>query len=462
MQQEQVSLRSRHRGLVVPYRLGSHPILERQARRESNARTYPRRIPLVLERAHGIYVEDIDGNVYVDCLAGAGTLALGHNHPVVVEAVMRALASGLPMHTLDLSTRVKDAFVLELFECLPPGFAARAKIQFCGPTGADAVEAALKLAKTATARSGVLAFHGAYHGMTQGALAVSGNRAPKESLGALTPGVQFLPYPYTYRCPFGVGGEASVDIGLHYLSTVLNDPESGVCRPAAVLVEPVQGEGGVVAAPARWLAGVRALTSEQSVLLVVDEVQTGVGRTGKMFAFERAGVVPDAIVLSKAIGGGLPLSVVVYREELDVWEPGAHAGTFRGNQLAMAAGTATLTFVRRNLLAGHAAVMGNRLRSYLELLQKDFAWIGDVRGEGLMLGMEVVDPEGAADSLGHPPADTARARRFQQECLRRGLILELGGRFGAVVRLLPPLIVTEEEIDFITEILLTAARMVDA
>jgi len=455
-------LRGRHLGLRSPYQIGWNPILERQSRRESNARTYPRRIPLVLERAFGIYVEDSEGQVYIDCLAGAGTLALGHNHPVVVESIQKTLASGLPLHTLDLSTRVKDAFVEELFGCLPAGMGDGVKIQFCGPTGADAVEAALKLTKTATGRSGFLAFHGAYHGMTQGALSVSGNLAPKNALGALLPGVQFLPYPYTYRCPFGIGGEASLDVGLKYIDTVLSDPESGVCQPAAVILEPVQGEGGVVPAPPRWLAALRDLTRRHDVPLVIDEIQTGVGRTGAMFAFERANIVPDVLVLSKAIGGGLPLSVIVYRDELDVWQPGAHAGTFRGNQLAMAAGTATLRFVKSHGLVDHATKMGDRLRMHLERLQKDFAWIGDVRGAGLMLGMEIVDPAGSLDALGSPRSDGARARSFQHECLRRGLILELGGRGGAVVRLLPPLVVSEADIDFIAEILLAAARVMVA
>jgi diaminobutyrate-2-oxoglutarate transaminase len=454
-------LRHRHRGLSQRYCLDTNPLLDRQQRQESNARSYPRRIPLVLQRAHGIYVEDSRGQVFIDCLAGAGTLALGHNHPVVVEAIRQALSSGLPMHTLDLTTPVKDAFVQEVFDCLPAEFARDARIQFCGPSGADAVEAALKLTRTATDRHSILAFEGAYHGMTLGTLSISGNLAPKNKLGALMAGVQRLPFPNAYRCPFGVGGEPAIDLHLRYLEHMLADPESGVTTPAAVILEPVQGEGGVIPAPDRWLSGVRQLTARHDIPLIADEIQCGIGRTGRMFGFEHADILPDVITLSKAIGGGLPLAIVVYRERLDTWRPGAHAGTFRGNQLAMAAGTATLRFIKHEGVMQHAAAAGARLRQHLLQLQREFTWIGDVRGRGLMLGMEIVDPAGSMDSQGHPPADGARARRFQQACLHRGLILELGGRHGATVRFLPPLIISESEVDLVAQILAEAGREAD-
>ncbi|WNW10406.1 diaminobutyrate--2-oxoglutarate transaminase [Pseudomonas sp. DTU_2021_1001937_2_SI_NGA_ILE_001] len=454
-------LRLSHTGLSHPYCLDPTPLLERQRQQESNARSYPRRIPLVLERAQGIYVQDSRGQVFVDCLAGAGTLALGHNHPVVVEAITQVLASGLPMHTLDLMTPVKDAFVQEIFGCLPADFARNARIQFCGPSGADAVEAALKLTRTATGRHSVLAFEGAYHGMTLGTLAISGNLSPKNALGGLMAGVQRLPYPHDYRCPYGVGGEQGVSLNLHYLKHLLSDPESGVTAPAAMILEPIQGEGGVIAAPDRWLQGLRELTQARGIPLIVDEIQCGIARSGRMFGFEHSGITPDVITLSKAIGGGLPLSVMVYNDSLDLWEPGAHAGTFRGNQLAMAAGTATLRFIREQGLVAHAERAGAHLRKQLQALQQEFAWIGDVRGRGLMLGMEIVDPQGGADAQGHPPVDSARAKAFQQACLKHGLIVELGGRHGATVRFLPPLIITEQEIDFVAQILFQAASTID-
>ncbi|RMO54441.1 Diaminobutyrate--2-oxoglutarate aminotransferase [Pseudomonas syringae pv. aptata] len=435
------------------YQFDESPLLARQSRQESNARSYPRRIPLALKRAKGIHIEDVEGRRFIDCLAGAGTLALGHNHPVIIEAIQQVIADELPLHTLDLTTPVKDQFVQDLFGLLPPALADDAKIQFCGPTGTDAVEAALKLVRTATGRSTVLSFQGGYHGMSQGALSLMGSLGPKKPLGALLgTGVQFLPYPYDYRCPFGLGGEQGVRANLHYLENLLNDPEAGVQLPAAVILEVVQGEGGVIPADLDWLRGVRRITEKAGVALIVDEIQSGFARTGKMFAFEHAGIIPDVVVMSKAIGGSLPLAVVVYRSWLDTWLPGAHAGTFRGNQMAMATGSAVMRYLQEHSICAHATAMGARLSGHLRALQRDFPQLGDIRGRGLMLGVELVDPSGARDAQGHPPLFARLAPLIQRECLKRGLILELGGRHASVVRFLPPLIITAEQIDEVAEI----------
>jgi diaminobutyrate-2-oxoglutarate transaminase len=437
--------------------LARHPsryYLDRQQQFESNARTYPRRLPLAIQKARGLYVTDMDGRIYLDCLAGAGTLALGHNHPVVIEAIQRHLEDGCPLHTLDLTTPTKDQFVEELFASLPPAFASHARIQFCGPSGADAVEAALKLVKTATGRRSLLAFQGGYHGQTHGALALMGNLGPKSPITGLMPDVHFLPYPCAARCPFGCRSCDGLH-GIDYLEHLLDDPESGVPHPAGMILEVVQGEGGCIAAPDDWLRQVRRLTRERQIPLILDEVQTGWGRTGKLYALEHAGIEPDVLVLSKAIGGGLPLAVVVYHEDLDAWKPGAHTGTFRGNQLAMAAGLATLRYLVEHDLPAHAERMGRRLQQRLQELQGIFPFLGDVRGRGLMVGVEVVDPE-SRDRWDRPLYDGTRARRVQQECFRRGLILEVGGRHGSVLRFLPPLIVTAQEVDRIADIVADA------
>ncbi len=240
--------------------------------------------------------------------------------------------------------------------------------------------------------------------------------------------------------------------GMNYIHTVLNDPESGVPTPAGMILEVIQGEGGVVPAPDDWLRGVRELTQAAKVPLIVDEVQTGFGRSGTTFAFEPSGITPDVVVLSKAIGGSLPLSVLIYREELDGWQPGAHAGTFRGNQLAMAAGTAVIGFLRKEELASRAARLGDYFQQRLRQLQMSYPQLGDIRGRGLMMGVEIVDPE-VTDAQSRPVANPALATRIQKECLRHGLILELGGRHGSVIRLLPPLILTDAQADHILEIL---------
>ncbi|SOC84018.1 diaminobutyrate-2-oxoglutarate transaminase [Ensifer adhaerens] len=430
--------------------------LARQSDRESNARSYPRRFPLALKTAKGCTVTDVEGRSYLDCLAGAGTLALGHNHPEVIATLTDVLSSGLPLHTLDLTTPVKDGFVSELFDTLPEELRREAKIQFCSPSGSDAVEAAIKLAKTATGRSNVVAFSGAYHGMSQGSLSLMGSLGPKAPVGQLVPGTHFFPYPYSYRCPFGRGGEETAQLSGEYFERALKDPEGGINRPAAVILEAVQGEGGVIPAPVEWLRKVRAVTAELGIPLILDEVQSGVGRTGRFYAFESAGIVPDIVVLSKAIGGGLPLAVVVYRSELDVWKPGAHAGTFRGNQLAMAAGQKTLDIIVRDGLVARAAEAGLRLRDHLEAIARQSAYIGEVRGAGLMLGVETIDPTGYRDSSGRLPASTEAAAAVQAEAFRQGLILETGGRFGSVLRLLPPLIISNAEIDRVADILASA------
>jgi diaminobutyrate-2-oxoglutarate transaminase len=189
-----------------------------------------------------------------------------------------------------------------------------------------------------------------------------------------------------------------------------------------------------------------------SVPLIFDEVQTAWGRTGRLYAFEHSSTIPDVLILSNAIGGGLPLAVVVYDQSLDLWNPGAHAGTFRGNQLAMAAGLATLRVIQEEDLAAHAAAMGERMQAHLRAVQAELPFIGEIRGRGLMIGAEIVDPEGVPDSLSHPPADGAIASSIQQECLKRGLILELGGRHGAVVRFLPPLTISGAQLDAVCEI----------
>ncbi|MFC6734325.1 diaminobutyrate--2-oxoglutarate transaminase [Haladaptatus sp. DYSN1] len=435
-------------------------ILAQQAARESNARTYPRHLPLAIREAQGITVTDMDGNEYYDCLAGAGTLALGHNHPRVREAIERVLAADRPLHTLDISTPTKERFVDSLFESLPDEFASRAKVQFCSPAGTDAVEAALKLVKTVTGNRSILAFQGGYHGMTNGALSLMGNTDAKTPISGLMAAVHHLPYPADFRCPFGVGGEAGHRLASTYVENLLSNPESGITDPAGMILEPVQGEGGSIPAPDGWLHEMRRITRERDVPLIVDEIQTGLGRTGATYAFEHADITPDVVTLSKAIGGGLPLAVVVYDESLDVWEPGAHAGTFRGNQLAMAAGEATIDYVLEHDLATRAETLGARLAGQLETTAERFQEIGDVRGRGLMLGVEFVDRDATWTGAGPHAPDGDVAAAVRAECFERGLIVELGGRESATARFLPPLVVTRQQVDDIAAIFEEAVEAV--
>jgi diaminobutyrate-2-oxoglutarate transaminase len=439
----------------------SAEILARQSARESITRPYTRHLPLVPVRAQGMTVRAADGREYLDCFAGAGTLALGHNHPAAIAAIRRVLDSGAPLHVLDLATPITDEFTETLLSVLPPGLAADARIQFCGPSGADAVEAALRLARTVTGETGLITFTGAGHGVTAAALAASGNTAVRNPPRTPDAGVTRLPFPQDYRCPYGVGGSAGARIAAEQLRRLLDDPGSGLTPPAALIVEPVQGEAGVIPAPNDWLRAVSRLTRGRGIPLIADEVQTGLGRTGELWGVDHAGIVPDIMVLPRALGGGLPLAVLVYRAGLDQWDEGVHSGSFRSHQLAMAAGTATIKYIVEHDLATHARKIGERIEGALREAARQHPVLGDVRGRGLMLGVEVVDPDSAPDPLGARAAAPRLAQHLRAEAFERGLLVELGGRRGAVLRLLPPLTITDTEADRLITILTDAIAELD-
>ena len=436
--------------------------VDRQSEYESSARSYPRRFPIAIRSAKGSYLEDMDGNKYIDFLNGAGTLALGHNDDEINRAMIEHIQSGAPLHTLDLTTPIKDMFVETLFSILPKEMASRAKVQFCSPSGTDATDAAIKLCKTATGRSTVIAFSGGYHGMGHGAMALTGNCNAKNHVANVMPGVQFMPYPYSYRCPMGIGGEAGTKACINYFERLLKDPESGVTKPAAVIIEPIQGEGGAIPAPVEFLQAVRRVTKELGIPLICDEIQCGMGRSGKVFAFEHAGIVPDVILLSKAIGGAQPMSVVVYDKDLDKWGPGAHAGTFRGNQLAMVCGTVIMKRISRPEFLADVTRKGDMMMERIRKLQKEVRIIGDVRGTGLMFGIEFIDPNGPLDLMGVPEPSGEIAAKVQRLCFENKFIMEKGGRNGSVMRCLCALNITDEDIDKAMSIFEKVVRQVDA
>ena len=430
------------------YDLTPDQVLIDQAEHESEVRSYPRRLPIAIKQAFGCLVEDTRGQIFLDCLAGAGTLALGYNHPEINQALKEQLDSGLPYQTLDIATSAKTTFIQSVKSFLPQELSENSVIQFCGPSGADAVEAAIKLAKQTTGRNTMFAFRGAYHGMTNGTMGMMGNLGTKARRTGLMSDVHFMPFPYNLRCPFGLGGDEGAKASIRYIDRLLNDDESGIMKPAAIIVEPVQGEGGVVPAPAFWLRELRRICDEHGILLIFDEIQCGVGKTGYNFAFEESGIVPDILCLSKAIGGGLPMSLLVINKQHDTWKPGEHTGTFRGNQLAMVSGAKALEIIQRDNLVEHANVAGQYLRYGLESIQKRVNCIAEVRGKGLMLGVEIKNPNGELNKFGEPQADSELTLSIQRAALERGLIVEKGGREGAVIRFLPPLIISFEQIDF--------------
>ncbi|WP_432096551.1 aspartate aminotransferase family protein [Streptomyces sp. bgisy100] len=425
----------------------SAELLARQERRESNARVYPRHLPIAIEEGFGSFVRDLDGNVFIDFLGGAGVLSLGHNHPELVRAVTGQL--GRFTHGLDFPTPAKDAFTEAQLSMLPTPLRDRMKLHFCGPTGANAVEAAVKLCKTATGRGDIVAFQGGFHGGTHAAMALSGTVAQKRPVANGMPGVHFFPYSYCTRCPLGLSPDTCETNCVGYLERSLTDGLSGIPLPAAVVLELVQGEGGVVPAGPDFVRRVRALTRDLGIPLVVDEVQTGGGRTGTWFAFESYGIEPDVVLASKSLSGvGAPVALMLYDRRLDVWAPGAHTGTFRGNQLAFASGTEAIRIFRRDDVLGNVRRRGEQVEDRLAPL-RSHPWVHEIRGRGLMWGIELAEPR-----VARPAGDLAA--RVQEHALRHGLIVELGGRDDCVVRMLPPLNVTPDVIDTACAILTDA------
>ncbi|MGH3724155.1 MAG: aminotransferase class III-fold pyridoxal phosphate-dependent enzyme [Mycobacterium sp.] len=413
------------------------------ATHESRAATYSRRLPIRPVEARGARVRADDGRWYVDCLAAAGAMSLGWNHPVVSEAVMKTIVSGEPWLSLDFHTPARDRFVDDLISILPPGLASDANIHLCSPSGASAVEAALMLAEVATGGREHIGVQGGFHGCTRAARSASSGGGLRQQPVVLAPHASFLPYPQDYRSPFGVGGEAGVDLAIAAVDGLVR-PHSGVTAAASIITEFVLGEGGVIPAPPRWGRALRDAATTLGVPLIADEVQAGVFRTGPAWAFERCGIEPDMVVISKGLGSGVPIAVLVVRKQFDVWEPGAFTGTFRGNAMAYAAASAVIRFARENDLSGQVSIRGQVFLDGLNAIAAQSNMVGDVRGAGLMLGVEIVDPDGDWPGEAGAPAPEL-AERIQQACLQHGLIVETGGQYGNVVRFLPPL--TIEEVD---------------
>ncbi|MFC7616340.1 aspartate aminotransferase family protein [Actinokineospora soli] len=369
-------------------------LLDRQGERESAARSYPRRLPIAIRRGSGSLVEDEDGNVFIDFLTGAGVMALGHGHPELVDAVREQ--AGLLTHALDFPTPAKDEFTGLLLGTLPPGMAERTRVHFCGPTGVNGIEAAIKLCKKATGRDEIVVFHGGFHGMSHAAMAMSGDPGPRRGIGNTMPGVHFYPFSYCYRCPLGLTPDRCGTNCADYLERALTDTHGGTTKPAAVVLELVQGEGGMIPATPEFVRRVRELTARLDIPLVVDEVQTGCGRTGRFYAFEEHGIEPDVVVLSKMLSGiGMPISVVLFDERLDRMDVGGHTGTFRGNQLAFAAGAAYLRILVRDRVLDNVRARGAQaLAGLRDAVAGPAPFRADVRVAGLMIGVEFSRPTG--------------------------------------------------------------------
>ncbi|MGW0040435.1 diaminobutyrate--2-oxoglutarate transaminase [Rhodococcus sp. NPDC003348] len=407
---------------------------------ESEVRSYSRSWPTVFESASGSWLRAEDGREYLDFFAGAGALNYGHNNPVLKRALLDYIDANGITHGLDMHTVAKRRF-LETFEdlVLTPR-RLDYKVQFPGPTGTNAVESALKLARKVTGRESIVNFTNAFHGMTLGSLSVTGNSMKRA--GAGVPLVHSTPMPFDNY----FDGEMP---DFHWFERVLDDAGSGLNRPAAVIVETVQGEGGVNVARPEWLRALADLCSSRGILLIVDDVQMGCGRTGPFFSFEIAGITPDIVTLSKSIGGyGLPMALTLFKPELDVWSPGEHNGTFRGNNPAFVTATAALEqYWSDDLLQLSTASKGRRIGEIFANLADSFDGVS-TRGRGMVQGLVFDDPGKAVKVCGL--------------AYDEGLLAETSGPSDEVVKLLPPLTITSDELNHGLSILAEATAKVCA
>ncbi|MEK7404715.1 MAG: acetyl ornithine aminotransferase family protein [Acidobacteriota bacterium] len=403
--------------------------------------SYTRPYPLVAARGEGAVVEDVDGNRFLDFNAGIAVVATGHCHPRVVEAIQRQAARLIHMSGTDFYYENMVELAERLGTLTPGGVPRRV---FFGNSGAEAIEAAIKLARHHSGRSQFVAFLGGFHGRTLGALSLTASKAvQRRGFGPLVPGVHHVPYPYCYRCPYGqppdtCAVECVKAIEERFRTTL--PPE----EVAAIVVEPVLGEGGYVVPPGKFFDELQRLARAHGIYLIVDEVQSGMGRTGRMWAAEHFGLVPDLMAVAKGIASGLPLSALVARAELMDWPPGAHASTFGGNPVAVAAALVTLELLEQELVA-NAARVGAHIMERLRAWPARFRSVGDVRGLGLMIGIELVRDQGTK-----APAPDLRDRVVRM-AFERGLLVLGAGPNG--VRLCPPLVVTSDQADFAVDTL---------
>jgi 4-aminobutyrate aminotransferase len=409
--------------------------------------SYTRTYPLVAARGEGAMVEDVDGNRFLDCSAGIAVVATGHCHPRVVEAIQRQASQLIHMSGTDFYYENMVDLAQKL-ATLAPGGGAR-KVYF-GNSGTEAIEAAIKLARYHTGRKQFVAFYGAFHGRTMGSLALTGSKnTQKKNFFPLMPGVHHVPYADCYRCAYGktpdsCGVECAKAIEDPLFRTVLPPEEV-----AAIVVEPVQGEGGYLVPPRKFLEELRRIADKYGILLVFDEVQCGMGRTGKMFASEHFGVAADIVALAKGIASGLPLSATIARAEIMDWKPGAHASTFGGNPVAVAASLATIELLEERLMA-NAATVGSPMKARLSEFPQRFPQVGDVRGLGLMIGIELVK-----DQVTKERAPELRDRLVQM-CFERGLLVLGAG--PNTIRLSPPLVLSMEQADWAVDTLAECLR----
>jgi 4-aminobutyrate aminotransferase len=388
-----------------------------------------------MERGEGCYLYDAQGSAYLDFTSGIGVTNTGHCHPKVVEAVREQAGKLIHGQVNVVYSPILLRLVEELKTVLPAGLDRF----FFSNSGAEAVEGAVKLARQATGRTNVIVFQGSFHGRTNQAMAMTTSKTVyRVGYQPLAAGVFVAPFPYSYR--YGWDDETTVDFCLQELDYLLLS-QTAPQETAAIVIEPILGEGGYVVPPVRFMRRLRDLCHRHGILLIIDEVQSGFGRTGRFFAFEHSDIEPDILIMAKGLASGMPMSAIAAPATLmEKWTPGTHGGTYGGNPVAAAAAVATIQIVRDEGLVENAARRGRQLIDGLEELQSRFPFMGDVRGKGLMVGVEMSSP-----SERSPLPETAKA--VQSGCLSQNMLILTCGTYGNVVRWIPPLVVTEEQIN---------------
>jgi len=420
--------------VVPPPGPKSLELLKEQARLETDAVGYPHYFPIAPRIAQGATIEDVDGNRFVDWMSGISVLNLGHRHPRLVAALEEQARQ--VWHALELPTEARVRFLRELDDVLPGSLRHRSRVLFT-VTGGDAVETAVNLADFAQGRHGTVAFSGAYHGVHGGVVNLTGGRRYRATSSFRGGTVVRVPYPDPYRPVLGADEGAAGTIA--YLEHLINDPHSGVDSIASVLVEPILGEGGYVVPPDDFLPSLREFCDRHAVLLIADEVQTGLGRTGRFWAVEHGNVTPDILCVAKSIGGGVPLSVVAYRADLVKELPrGFHLGTYRGNVLALAVGAETLRILKEGDVLERTRLRGPRIVERLRTISDRHPTIGDVRGKGFMIGTEFVHDRASRRPWGE------RAKAMRSALLARGVLMHTAGSWDQVLRFMAPLVIEDE------------------
>src|SRR5208282_826521 len=420
--------------VVPPPGPRSRELLGEQARLETDAVAYPHYFPIAPKVAKGATIEDVDGNRFIDWMGGISVLNLGHCHPRLMAAL--EAQAGRIWHALELPTEARVRFLQELDNALPGNLKHHAKILFT-VTGGDAVEAAVSLADFAQRRNGTVAFSGAYHGVHGGVVNLTSGRRYHTTSSFHGGAVVRVPYPDPYRPVLGADQGAAGTIA--YLEHLVNDPHSGVDSISSVLVEPILGEGGYVVPPDDFLPSLREFCDRHGILLIADEVQTGLGRTGRMWAVEHSSVTPDILCIAKTIGGGLPLSLIAYRSDLVKELPrGFHLGTYRGNALALAVGVETLRVLQEGDLLERTRHRGPRIVERLKAISERHPTIGDVRGKGFMIGTEFVHDRASRRPWGE------RAKAMRSALLARGVLMHTSGSWDQVLRFMAPLVIEDE------------------